>query len=57
MTTFSWGLLKAISCIKVNGYDAPEAVAAMMQLAAATWARHWNRRKMHEGSVWEHPYK
>ncbi len=37
--------------------DDPEAVAAMMQLAAATFARQWNRRKGHEGSVWEHPYK
>ncbi|MFZ4394884.1 MAG: transposase [Kiritimatiellia bacterium] len=34
-----------------------EAVAAMMQLASATVARRWNRRKGHEGSVWEHPYK
>lgn len=34
-----------------------EAVASMMQLASATMARHWNRRKTHEGSVWEHPYK
>jgi putative transposase len=33
------------------------AVASMMQLAAATLAGHWNRRKQHEGSVWEHPYR
>jgi putative transposase len=37
--------------------DDTEAVASMMQLASATLARHWNRRKRHEGSVWEHPYK
>lgn len=37
--------------------DDVEAVAAMMQLASATLARHWNRRKDHEGSFWEHPYK
>lgn len=34
-----------------------EGVASMMQLASATLARHWNRRKGHEGSVWEHPYR
>lgn len=34
-----------------------EAVAAMMRLAASSFARQWNRRKDHEGSVWEHPYK
>lgn len=37
--------------------DDVEAVAAMMQLAAAAFARQWNRRKDHEGSVWEHPYR
>lgn len=37
--------------------DDAAAVASMMQLASATVARHWNRRKEHEGSVWEHPYK
>ena len=37
--------------------DDAAAVASMMQLASATVARHWNRRKQHEGSVWEHPYK
>lgn len=35
----------------------PDAVSAMMQLASGTLARHWNRRKGHEGSVWEHPYR
>jgi len=34
-----------------------ESVASMVQLSSATFARHWNRRKKHEGSVWEHPYK
>ena len=34
-----------------------DAVASMMQLASATVARRWNRRKGHEGSVWEHPYR
>jgi putative transposase len=34
-----------------------DAVASMMQLASATVARNRNRRKAHEGSVWEHPYK
>ncbi len=37
--------------------DDASAIASMMQLAAATLARCWNRRKGHEGSVWEHPYK
>lgn len=37
--------------------DNPEAVSAMMQLASATVARHWNRLKGHEGSFWEHPFK
>jgi len=37
--------------------DDPEAVSAMMQLASATVARHWNRLKEHEGSFWEHPFK
>ena len=37
--------------------DDAASVASMMQLASATVARHWNRRKDHEGSVWEHPYK
>lgn len=36
--------------------DEPEAVSAMMQLASATVARHWNRLKRHEGSLWEHPF-
>lgn len=35
----------------------PDAVSAMMQLASATVARHWNRLKAHEGSFWEHPFK
>ena len=35
----------------------PEAVSAMMQLASATVARHWNRLKLHEGSFWEHPFR
>lgn len=37
--------------------DDPDAVSAMMQLASATVARHWNRLKVHEGSFWEHPFK
>lgn len=37
--------------------DDAGGVASMMQLASATLARHRNRRKNHEGSVWEHPYK
>lgn len=37
--------------------DDPQAVSAMMQLASATVARHWNRLKLHEGSFWEHPFK
>jgi putative transposase len=37
--------------------DDREAVSAMMQLAAATVARHWNRLKGHEGSFWEHPFQ
>lgn len=32
------------------------AVADMMKLAAGTVAQQRNRRKGHEGSVWEHPY-
>ncbi len=37
--------------------DDPDAVSAMMQLASATVARHWNRLKAHEGSFWEHPFQ
>lgn len=37
--------------------DDPDAVSAMMRLASATVARHWNRLKKHEGSFWEHPFK
>ena len=33
------------------------AVADMMRLAAGTVGRALNRRKEHEGSVWEHPYQ
>lgn len=34
-----------------------EAVARMMQLAAGAVGQALNRRKGHEGSVWEHPYQ
>lgn len=33
-----------------------DAVAAMMGLASGTVAQIFNKRKGHEGSVWEHPY-
>ena len=36
--------------------DDREAVASMMQLAAGAVGRSLNRRKGHDGSVWEHPY-
>jgi putative transposase len=32
-------------------------VGLMMHLAAGAFARQLNRRKGHEGSVWEHPYR
>ena len=35
--------------------DDVSGVSSMMQLAAATVARHWNRLKGHDGSFWEHP--
>ena len=34
-----------------------DAIARMMQLPSSTVARHLNRRKGHEGAVWEHPYQ
>jgi putative transposase len=37
--------------------DNREAVASLMQLAAGAVGRSLNRRKNHEGSVWEHPYQ
>ena len=33
-----------------------ERVGLMMHLLAGAFAQQWNRRKSHEGSVWEHPY-
>ena len=34
-----------------------ERTGLMMHLAAGAFARQLNRRKEHEGSVWEHPYQ
>jgi putative transposase len=36
--------------------DDTERVGLMMHLAAGAFAQQLNRRKGHEGSVWEHPY-
>lgn len=36
--------------------DDAERVGLMMHLVAGTFAQQLNRRKKHEGSVWEHPY-
>jgi putative transposase len=41
----------------VANVDDADSVSSMVQLVAATLARHWNRRKGHEGSYWEHPFK
>ncbi len=41
--------------VVVHAHDA-EAVAAVMRLAAGAVGQALNRRKGHEGSVWEHPY-
>lgn len=35
----------------------PQAVGQLMQLPASSVAQQLNRRKGHEGSVWEHPYQ
>lgn len=40
----------------VHAHDV-EAVAAVMRLAAGAVGQALNRRKGHEGSVWEHPYQ
>ena len=37
--------------------DDPERVGLMMHLVAGAFAQQLNRRKGHEGSVWEHPYQ
>lgn len=37
--------------------DDTERVGLMMHLVAGVFARQLNRRKGHEGSVWEHPYQ
>jgi putative transposase len=37
--------------------DDTERVGLMMHLAAGAFAQQLNRRKGHEGSVWEHPYQ
>jgi len=34
-----------------------EAIAQLMHLPSGAVAHHLNRRKRHEGSVWEHPYQ
>ena len=36
--------------------DDAERVGLMMHLVAGSFAQQLNRRKGHEGSVWEHPY-
>ena len=40
----------------IHAHDV-EAVAAVMRLAAGAVGQALNRRKGHEGSVWEHPYQ
>ena len=40
-----------------NGLHDRDAIAQMMHLPSGAVARHLNRRKEHEGSVWEHPYQ
>lgn len=42
--------------VVVHAHDV-EAVAAVMRLAAGSTGQALNRRKGHEGSVWEHPYQ
>jgi putative transposase len=37
--------------------DDTEAVGLMMHLVAGAFGQQLNRRKGHEGSVWEHPYQ
>ena len=34
-----------------------ERVGLMMHLGAGAYAQQLNRRKEHDGSVWEHPYR